>query len=351
MLKRFALLAAIALPGFAAAQTLQTVTTNGNTTNTNILLDPGADAFRSLDVYRLNGTVNTMMRIGNNKANGALCWIPNMATPSTQYAINLGENLLSFYNNGTTETIWRSGNMGAGSTLNADMVDGVHAGGFSRYGAGGLGDPTTYAYPGPGIYFNGTYRPTNGVPNNNYGTYIYLGILTGDQAYAGIMAMGTNDGTLYTKRKAGGTWETSWRTIWDSNNFTPSNYLALTGGSLTGDLTIGNNTTQQQLNVNGNIKARKVKVTVSDWPDFVFDSSYQLMPLSELGTYIAQNRHLPEVPSAAVVKTAGVELGESQAAMLKKIEELTLYILAQEKKQEELESRLKEVEEQLAAKK
>ncbi|MGE7776859.1 hypothetical protein ACQKLP_19230 [Chitinophaga sp. NPDC101104] len=156
--------------------------------------------------------------------------------------------------------------------------------------------------------------------------------------------MGANNGTLYTIRKVAGNWETSWKKIWDSSNFKPSDYLTLAGGQMTGNLNIGTTAAQKDLNVNGNIKARKVKVTVTDWPDYVFEKQYPLMSLPELGTYIARHKHLPDVPSAATVRKEGVELGENQAVLLKKIEELTLYILDQHKRQEALEQRIADLE-------
>ena len=101
--------------------------------------------------------------------------------------------------------------------------------------------------------------------------------------------------------------------------------------------------------VNGNVKARKVKVTFTDWPDYVFARDYALMSLQQLDTFIAANRHLPGVPSAETVKREGLELGENQAVLLRKIEELTLYILQQNEKQEAMEKKMREMEEKLNA--
>lgn len=334
---------------FSQTPTLQNVTDNGNTTNDLIIIDPAADAFRGFYVKRLNGAVTTQVGFANNKTSGNITWHPDAAAPTTTYSLNVGANLLTYYNNGTTETIWRSGHMGTGSGLNADLLDGENSSAFLRYATPYAGDPTTYAYPGPGVYLNTFFQPPNGIPNNNYGVYVYLGSLTGDGNYSGMIAMGTNSGSLYTKRRVAGTWETSWRTIWDSNNFNPSAYLPLTGGSITGDINIGTTAVQKQLNVNGNIKARKVKVTLTDWPDYVFDVKYPLMPLPQLEEYLGEHKHLPGIPSAETVKQEGLELGENQAALLKKIEELTLYILEQNKKQEAMEKKMMEMEKRLNA--
>lgn len=99
-----------------------------------------------------------------------------------------------------------------------------------------------------------------------------------------------------------------------------------------------------KLAVNGTIGARKVKVTQETWSDYVFDSSYQLQPLHQVEKFIQENRHLPEVPSAAEVKKEGVDLGDNQALLLKKIEELTLYIIQQNKKIDQLQSKVEKLE-------
>jgi hypothetical protein len=106
---------------------------------------------------------------------------------------------------------------------------------------------------------------------------------------------------------------------------------------------IGTINPQSKLAVNGDITAKKVKVTLLGWSDYVFDSSYQLAPLQQVEKYIQQNKHLPDVPSAATVKKEGIDLGDNQAVLLKKIEELTLYIIEQNKK---LEAQYKRTEAQ-----
>ena len=97
--------------------------------------------------------------------------------------------------------------------------------------------------------------------------------------------------------------------------------------------------------VNGGILTDKVKIKYYyHWPDYVFNSDYPLMPLSDLKDYIHKNHHLPEVPSAQNVIDEGMEIGKMQDILLKKIEELTLYILQQDEKVEMLEQRIAELE-------
>ncbi|MBO9201452.1 MULTISPECIES: V-type ATP synthase subunit E family protein [Niastella] len=107
--------------------------------------------------------------------------------------------------------------------------------------------------------------------------------------------------------------------------------------------TILNNPPDYKLFVELGIRTRKVKVdAVNPWPDYVFHSNYPLRPLSEVEQYVKQYGHLPEVPSAEEVNKEGIDLGNNQAALLKKIEELTLYVIEQNKKQEKQEILIQE---------
>ena len=101
-----------------------------------------------------------------------------------------------------------------------------------------------------------------------------------------------------------------------------------------GNIGIGTTSPTEKLAVNGTILAKRVKVTVTGWPDYVFDSAYQLPSLQSVEQYVQQNKHLPDVPAAAVVEKNGADLGSNQAILLKKVEELTLYIIEQNKKLE-----------------
>jgi hypothetical protein len=82
-----------------------------------------------------------------------------------------------------------------------------------------------------------------------------------------------------------------------------------------------------KLAVNGNIYAKKLKITQLGWADFVFEPDYKLRPLKDLENYILQYKHLPDIPSALEVEKNGIDLGDNQAMLLKKIEELTLYVI------------------------
>lgn len=82
-----------------------------------------------------------------------------------------------------------------------------------------------------------------------------------------------------------------------------------------------------QLAVEGTIGAREIKVEASGWSDFVFENGYDLRTLEEVEGHINENGHLPEIPSEAEVTENGINLGEMNAKLLQKIEELTLYMI------------------------
>ncbi len=90
------------------------------------------------------------------------------------------------------------------------------------------------------------------------------------------------------------------------------------------------------LYVNGEVKAKKFHASISPFPDFVFEPGYQLLPITEVESFITEKGHLPGFPNAAEVEKNGIELGEMNALLLQKIEELTLYIIAQQKEIGEL---------------
>ena len=104
-----------------------------------------------------------------------------------------------------------------------------------------------------------------------------------------------------------------------------------------------------KLYVNGFIKAKKLRVDINGWADYVFDPSYNLMPLPELAKFISVNRRLPEIPTAAEVEKEGIDVGSNQTALLKKIEELTLYIIEQNKKLESQQMRIEVLEKKMNA--
>ena len=102
---------------------------------------------------------------------------------------------------------------------------------------------------------------------------------------------------------------------------------------------IGTVNPQYKLDVIGSIRAREIKVDLSG-ADFVFEEGYKLMPVNELEKFVKQRKHLPEVLSARQMEEDGTNLGSLNSKLLQKIEELTLYMIKQDKKITALEKKI-----------
>jgi hypothetical protein len=110
-------------------------------------------------------------------------------------------------------------------------------------------------------------------------------------------------------------------------------YNALSLNPVAGNVGIGTTSPTHKLSVNGTVRAREVIVDNTNWSDYVFADDYKLQSLAHVEAQIKTNRHLPGVPSAREVAEKGISVGDMQAILLAKIEELTLHQIAQEKEQ------------------
>ncbi|MNL08726.1 hypothetical protein D3C87_1294600 [compost metagenome] len=133
----------------------------------------------------------------------------------------------------------------------------------------------------------------------------------------------------YGVRPATDSWE-----IWERGHNT--NWTNLFAVKKDGNVGIGTATPAEKLSVNGKIRAHEVKVETANWPDYVFARGYQLPSLQETEKHIKDKGHLPGIPSAAKVKANGIDLGEMNAKLLQKIEELTLHLIEKDKEIKQL---------------
>lgn len=192
-------------------------------------------------------------------------------------------------------------------------------------------------------------------------------------------------GEVFFRSKVDGVSWNAWKRIWHSGNFVPGDYMRAkldewntdaggqgrlyftpNGSSVVrgygadplvfrngagnviakiednGNMGIGTADTKgYKLAVAGNMIAEKVTVKMQTaWPDYVFHKDYPLPSLQELERYIRQHQHLPEIPAAAEVEENGMDVGEMNKKLLQKVEELTLYIIQQDKEMREVKKRL-----------
>jgi hypothetical protein len=129
---------------------------------------------------------------------------------------------------------------------------------------------------------------------------------------------------------------------WDSNNTWKDWFIVTESG-------VGIKTSNPNcaLDVNGTIRSKEVKIEATGWSDFVFNEDYNLKSLSEVETHIKEHKHLPDIPSENEVLKNGISLGDMQAKLLQKIEELTLYVIEQEKQNKDLQKQIDELKVQL----
>ncbi len=206
------------------------------------------------------------------------------------------------------------------------------------------------------VYGNGETQIMNGINKLYFGNATTIGDPAWPTSYMGFNA--SFDGTDWrcetNNYNNGGAviWSTVGGDICFSNFETDGNSAQqLTGNELVdnrammihgdGSVSIGGFHTDNgnyKLAVHGTIAARKVIANQNNWYDHVFAEDYNLMSIEDLSIYIKENQHLPEIPTQEDVNNDGVDLGEMNAKLLLKVEELTLYIIDLQKQINELKS-------------
>ncbi len=153
-------------------------------------------------------------------------------------------------------------------------------------------------------------------------------------------AQSGSDKRAFTIRAVGANHPTSANILefWDPNNNGQTFFtMPVRIGGPASDISV--TASGYDLYVAGGVRATTVKVDAySNWPDYVFEKSYELMSLTETEEYMDANSHLPGVPSAAEVTKDGIELAEMNAILLQKMEELTLHLIEMQKQVNQLQN-------------
>jgi hypothetical protein len=197
---------------------------------------------------------------------------------------------------------------------------------------------TSSGYLGIGVTYPSNYLEVKGNGNST----IKLGnVYTTSGDYAGVTMNGSTsnsdynilsglaDQNLYINRPVG-------YAMRFSEGAATANMIIIPGGNVG----IGTTTPFYKLDVCGTIRAKEVRVATG-WCDYVFDENYKLMPLDQLEKYLKAFRHLPDVaPASEVESEEGLKVGDMMASMIKKIEELTLYTIEQNKKITQLQDQM-----------
>jgi len=277
-------------------------------------------AIGNYGVFALNGRSSSQGAYLSFMTNGTEV---GAIASNTQLNFITASGIVTQFYTGSSQTmqIAASGNVGVGSDTPVSLFqvdDGCTKASIGDASGSGLNYGTSYM--GFNASRSGTNWLTNSDGGNNGGGVVYSSIF-GDMYFAAVPTTGGSGQTLT-------------------------------------DAQVKNKIAMRIDHNDGAVYMKQAYVQISGWPDFVFKKNYALRPLSEVKTYIDQNQHLPDMPSAEKVEKDGINLGEMNKALLRKVEEMTLYIIDlkaekdrteqdQKQKNQSLEASIKKLQEQI----
>jgi hypothetical protein len=272
-----------------------------NTGSANVAIGATVLNAANMNGYQ-NVAVGTALLLSNTSGFGNTAIGTNSLGLNTTGAANVGIGVNALNSNVTgIGSVAIGTNVLSNATAGTNIAIGYHAGEFITTGAG-----NTFL----GFYSTVNVNGSNNTIIGSSVSYNKIGITTG----SGNTIVGGNISGLSP---------------------TLTNHIILADGlgnqrfiiDDTGNAGIGTSTPDAKLTVNGTVHAKEVKVNTNILPDYVFDKEYNLTSLKDVKAYIDKNHHLPEIPSAQQVAKDGLNLGEMNTRLLKKIEELTLYLI------------------------
>ncbi|HOY06807.1 MAG TPA: hypothetical protein PLO67_15465 [Saprospiraceae bacterium] len=306
------LLAALFISQTAQAQWSQSTTAIYPTTLTKKvgigLNNPiyGLDVKGGIGLYGTSSYIGQLTDDGSGNLRISSSMSLNVNTPSKNLLLNAPGNFV-----GTTGRV----GIGTNSPAEAQFVVKGHLNNtVAMFGQGTPGISLANSWSSVG--FN-SYVGTNG------GSLVWKAMSSG---YGAIMECNPATGWVYLVQNSN-----------TSANAIPTHTHPFSVAA-NGNVLIGTTTDQgYKLAVNGNLLAKEIRVQ-SDWADYVFADDYHLRPLAEVETFIADNDHLPDIQPACEIQENGLDLAATTTKMMAKIEELTLYLIDQNKRLEKLEA-------------
>jgi hypothetical protein len=216
------------------------------------------------------------------------------------------------------------------SSPNGILLDAYDPNGFISFGTGGA------AIGNERIRIDKLGNVGIGISNPSQILHVHQATYSGMRTTTNLTGSTINDGVNFGYDDSYGAY------IWNRENspiIFSTNNIEQVRVTANGNVGIGTTAPDAKLTVKGNIHTNEVKVDLlgAVAPDYVFEKEYHLMSLEDTKAYIDANKHLPEVPSAKEMEKNGVQLGEMNMLLLKKVEELTLYVIEQDEQIKKLQ--------------